>query len=88
MKESPAGFLPVLTTPCGAKIIQTTAIIRYVAAELNLMGENNVERGLIDGIIVSNKELHDAAVLITYVCTDEEKVGCRLFIYVLIMKTF
>lgn len=52
------------------------------------MGENNVERGLIDGIIVSNKELHDAAVLITYVCTDEEKVGCRLFIYVLIIKTF
>ena len=48
-----------MTTPCGKKISQTTAIIRYVANELNLFGKSNVQRAVIDSTIVCNKEIGD-----------------------------
>ena len=48
-----------MTTPCGKKISQTTAIIRYVASELNLFGKSNAERAVIDSTIVCNKEIVD-----------------------------
>ena len=48
-----------MTTPCGKKISQTTAIIRYVANELNLFGKSNAERAVIDSTIVCNKEIGD-----------------------------
>ena len=74
----PLGFLPVLTTPCGKKISQTTAIIRYVASELNLFGKSNVERAVIDSTIVCNKEIGDMLVDVKY-CDDNnihKKVKC------------
>ena len=49
----------MLTTPCGKKISQTTAIIRYVASELNLFGKCNAQRAVIDSTIVCNKEIGD-----------------------------
>lgn len=74
VKETPTGQIPVLTTQCGKKIVQTTAILRYVATELNLMGECNGQRALIDGIVVTHKEIHDAAVDIAFFTKEEEKV--------------
>ena len=71
----PLGFLPVLTTPCGNKISQTTAIIRYVASELNLFGKSNVERAVIDSTIICNKEIGDILVDVVFSNkSDKEKV--------------
>ncbi|XP_057293250.1 glutathione S-transferase A2-like [Hydractinia symbiolongicarpus] len=73
VKETPTGQIPVLTTQCGKKIVQTAAILRYVATELNLMGECNGQRALIDGIVVTHKEIHDAAIDIAFFTKEEEK---------------
>ena len=71
----PLGFLPVLTTPCGKKISQTTAVIRYVANELNLFGKCNVQRAVIDSTIICNKEIGDFVVDIVFSSkSDKEKV--------------
>jgi len=78
-EECPLGFLPVLTTPCGKKISQTTAIIRYIADELKLFGKSNLERALIDSTIVSNKEIGDMVVEILFKLKDEEKLVSCVF---------
>ena len=80
-EECPLGFVPVLTTPCGKKISQTTAIIRYVASELNLFGKDNLERAVIDSTIVSNKELGDIGVEIMFKLDDEEKIVRQSFYF-------
>ena len=70
----PLGFLPVLTTTCGKKISQTTAIIRYVANELNLFGKCNVQKAVIDSTIVCIKEIGDTLTDIKWNQCDKEKV--------------
>ena len=64
-----------MTTPCGKKISQTTAIIRYVASELNLFGKTNVQRAVIDSTIVCNKEIGDILVDVVFSNkSDKEEV--------------
>ncbi|XP_066936527.1 glutathione S-transferase-like [Clytia hemisphaerica] len=88
-EECPLAFLPVLTTSCGKKISQTTAIIRYVANELKLFGKNNVEQALIDLTIVSNKELSDKAIDIVFSQkSDEEKAKLKESLKTAIDKYF
>ena len=64
----------MLTTPCGKKISQTTAIIRYVASELNLFGKSNTQRAVIDSTIVCNREIVDTLADIKWCECDKKKV--------------
>ncbi|XP_057293615.1 glutathione S-transferase-like [Hydractinia symbiolongicarpus] len=86
--KTPSGSLPVLTTPCGKKIVQTTAILRYVANELNLYGNGNVERAMIDAIVDTHKEVHDLMISLEFGTKDEDKPEKRKQLENTIHKSF
>jgi len=62
----PCGFMPVLTTPCGTKLSQSCAVLRYLGNAFNLYGDTNVDRANIDAVIDFNKEIHDNFIAIQF----------------------
>jgi len=69
----PCGFLPVLTTPCGTKLSQSCAILRYLGNAFNLYGDTNIDRANIDAVIDFNKEIHDNFVSIQFSQDEAQK---------------
>jgi len=71
----PTGFIPVLTTPCGAKLSQSCSILRYLGNEFNLYGKTNVDKSKVDSVLDFIKEIFDAFVQIHYYTKEEEKAA-------------
>lgn len=64
----------MLTTPCGKKLVQTLAILRYLGNELNLYGKTNLDKQRIDAMIDFGKDIYDRSVDIIFYTPDEELV--------------
>jgi len=69
----PLGFIPVITTPDGTDISQTLACIMYMGDEFSLYGNNASQRGVINCVVISMKEIHDHCADITVFLKEEEE---------------
>ena len=71
----------MLTTPCGKKLVQTLAILRYLGNELNLYGKTNLDKQRIDAMIDFGKDIYDRSVDIIFDSPDEELVRIQVNIF-------